>query len=278
MKFIFNCWISCNCKIPFGRNVQTHDRDVQMHDRDLQTHDRDLQTHDRDLQTHDRDVQTHGRDVQTHGRASLTNKRTNKNPMSDKFANKYRITSSRLKNWDYSSESAYFITICTAGRDCLFGSISTGVMNYSAIGKIVLEEWEKSFVIRAELFCDAFMIMPNHLHAILRIEKNNAIAVQTHGCASLSTTHPISPQTYGCASLPNYGIAFRPPKSISSFVAGFKSSAKKRVNQYRQLPGMILWQNRFHDHIIRNDAEYQRILEYIEKNPKHWDSDIHHNP
>ncbi len=58
-------------------------------------------------------------------------------------------------------------------------------------------------------------------------------------------------------------------------MAGFKSSATKRVNQYRQMPGMILWQERFHDHIIRNDGEYQRILEYIETNPAHWGSDIH---
>jgi len=185
--------------------------------------------------------------------------------MSDKFANRYRIPSTRLKNWDYNSEATYFITICTAGRECLFGSITMGKMIYSSIGQIVMEELEKSFNIRTELFCDAFVIMPNHLHAILRIENDHEItAVETHGRASLPS--------------PNYGIAFRTKKSISSFVAGFKSSVTKRVNQYRQMPGMILWQERFHDHIIRNDAEYQRILEYIESNPAHWESDSLHNP
>lgn len=175
--------------------------------------------------------------------------------MSDKFGNKYRIPSARLRNWDYSSEGTYFITICTAGRECLFGSINVGIMNYSPIGQIVLKELEKSFAIRTELFCDVFVIMPNHLHAILRIDH-----VETHSCASLTS--------------PNYGIAYRSPKSISSFVAGFKSSATKKVNQFRQMPGKILWQERFHDHIIRNDAEYQRIMEYIEMNPIHWNSDI----
>ena len=183
--------------------------------------------------------------------------------MSTKFANKYRIPSARLRNWDYSSNAIYFITICTKGRECLFGSVSNGTMHYSVIGQIIMEEWEKSFGMRAELFCDAFMIMPNHLHAILRIENDDITTVETHGRASLP---------------PNPGIAFRPPKSISSFVAGFKSSATKKVNQYRQMPGMILWQDRFHDHIIRNDKEYQRILEYIETNPAHWDTDIHRNP
>jgi putative transposase len=85
-------------------------------------------------------------------------------------------------------------------------------------------------------------------------------------------------KTHGRASPPpNSGIAYRPPKSISSFVAGFKSSATKKVNQYRQTPGMNLWQERFHDHIIRNDAEYQRILEYIETNPAQWEADSLHN-
>ena len=189
--------------------------------------------------------------------------------MSDKFANRYRIPSARLKNWDYSSEATYFITICTADLECLFGSITVEIMKYSPIGQIVMEELEKSFAIRAELFCDAFVIMPNHLHAILRIEKNDEmnhqLHVETHGRASLPPS-------------PNYGIAYRAKKSISSFVAGFKSSVTKRVNQYRQMPGMILWQERFHDHIIRNDAEYQRILEYIETNPAHWESDTLRNP
>ncbi len=192
--------------------------------------------------------------------------------MSDKFANRFRIPSARLKNWDYSSEATYFITICTAGRECLFGSITGEIMNLSPIGQIVKEEFEKSFAIRAELFYDAFVIMPNHLHALLRIENDpvnyqlqDVTAVETHGRASLPPS-------------PNYGIAFRAKKSISSFVAGFKSAATKRVNQYRQMRGMILWQERFHDHIIRNDAEYQRILEYIETNPTHWETDSMRDP
>ena len=72
-----------------------------------------------------------------------------------------------------------------------------------------------------------------------------------------------SVETHGRASVPPY----RSPRSISSFVAGFKSSATKYINQYRETPGSRVWQSRFHDHIIRNNAEYQRIKEYIEDNP-----------
>ncbi|MEI6050675.1 MAG: transposase, partial [Bacteroidota bacterium] len=69
------------------------------------------------------------------------------------------------------------------------------------------------------------------------------------------------------------GVAYRPPKSISSFVAGFKSSATKHINELRETPKFSVWQTRFHDHIIRNDAEYLRINKYIENNPQNWGND-----
>jgi REP element-mobilizing transposase RayT len=80
----------------------------------------------------------------------------------EKFQNRYRIPSARLQNWDYSANAEYFITICTANRECLFGKIENGEMFLSGFGKIVDQEWGKSFEMRKELFCDAFVIMPNH--------------------------------------------------------------------------------------------------------------------
>ena len=198
----------------------------------------------------------------------------------DKFQNKYRIPSARLQGWDYSQNGVYFITICTAGRECLFGDIivetydvethGRASLRLSAIGQIVNHEWDKSFEIRSELFCDAFIIMPNHIHAILRIENINldshglhGLHVETHGRASLQTQQIIQ----------RTGVAYRSPKSISSFVAGFKSSATKHINELRGTPKLPVWQPRFHDHIIRNDAEYQRIANYIDTNPENWETD-----
>jgi REP element-mobilizing transposase RayT len=190
----------------------------------------------------------------------------------DKFQNKYRVQSARLQGWNYSQNGVYFITICTAGRECLFGDIivwTNGVwmndvethgraslrrssIQLSAIGQIVNQEWDKSFEIRSELFCDAFIIMPNHLHAILRIENKT----------------PQTPQT-----IQHTGIAYRSPKSISSFVAGFKSSATKQINELRGTPKLPVWQPRFYDHIIRTDAEFKRINDYINTNPEKWGKD-----
>ncbi|HZJ35504.1 MAG TPA: hypothetical protein VFD29_02660 [Gillisia sp.] len=87
------------------------------------------------------------------------------------FKNKYQSDTSRLKGWDYSNPGQYFITICPHNRDHLFGEIKGGEMELSDFGQITLQEWWKSFEIRAELFCDAFVIMPNHIHGIVRIDK-----------------------------------------------------------------------------------------------------------
>ena len=172
----------------------------------------------------------------------------------DKFRNKYRIPSARAPFRDYSQEGLYYITTCTFQRETIFGYIENHAMILSPEGNIVQEEWNKSFEIRKELFCDTFVIMPNHLHAILRIENVND--VETHGRA-FPSEFTDSIETHGRASLHmKYGIAYRSPKSISSFVAGFKSSTTKRIHEMRRC---TVWQPRFHDHIIRDDEEYQRI-------------------
>jgi putative transposase len=132
--------------------------------------------------------------------------------MSAKFQNKYRIPSARWQSWDYSSEGLYFITINAVHHECLFGTIVDKEMHLSVYGQIVAEEWNKSFEIRTGLFCDAFVIMPNHIHAILRIEYPvethccasddhlaNNFDVETHRCASLSDNN--TTETHGCASL-----------------------------------------------------------------------------
>ena len=183
---------------------------------------------------------------------------------------KYRIASARAAWWDYSREGRYFITVCTANRKCLFGQILQGELYASPIGEIVLQEWEKSFEVRQELFCDAFVLMPNHLHAILRIENENA---EPHGSAAVLPDPSDIPEVSG-GMKPHDRAAVQPPRrsprSISSFMAGFKSSATKMINEYRNTPGQPVWQARFHDHIIRNDTEYRRISDYIINNPVNW--------
>ena len=187
----------------------------------------------------------------------------------DKYQNKYRSQTTRASWCNYADNGTYFITICTDNRVHYFGAIEDGNMILSEIGLIVQQEWDKSFEIRKELFCDLYVIMPNHIHAILRIENNclNESRVDPHGRADLQQIGRADIQQRTNQSI-LYGITYRPPKSISSFVAGFKSAATKRINEYRNMPKSPVWQSRFYDHIIRNDDEYNRIERYILENPK----------
>src|SRR5689334_23072299 len=81
----------------------------------------------------------------------------------------HRRRSIRLDGFDYASAGAYFITICTANRECLFGEITKNVMHLSVAGGIVEEEWHRSALMRTETELDAWVIMPNHVHGIVMI-------------------------------------------------------------------------------------------------------------
>jgi len=148
--------------------------------------------------------------------------------MADKFRNKYRINSHRKPNWDYSSNGQYYITIVTKNRFCYLGEVTETngniLMQLSDFGKIVKEEWLKSFEIRKELFLHEYIIMPNHIHAIVEI--NNNKNVQTI-CARPRDARPRDARP--CVSTQNI---IRLPESISSFIAGFKSSVNTKINDY----------------------------------------------
>lgn len=174
-------------------------------------------------------------------------------------------------------------------------------MILSDFEKIACDEWYKSFEIRQELILDEFVIMPNHLHAIVVIDKNDANCTidekrtidkkrtnRRYARPCVSTTPQITtPQitTSNKNKLP--AIFQRKPKSISSFVAGYKSSVidliDDFIDDFEKMNGHILqakfnkhnslWQSNYNDHIIRNDNSYQRIKNYIRTNPKKWEND-----
>ncbi|WP_281310383.1 transposase [Flavobacterium flavigenum] len=202
----------------------------------------------------------------------------------DKYKNKYKIGSHRLLNWDYSSNALYFLTIVTQNRECILGDIVAGEIQLSEMGKIVQKEFLQSFEIRNELFVHEYIIMPNHLHMIVEIwhpgnESNDLIDnvnVQPHGRA----VQPNRAVQQLESIKPNRPV--RLPKSISSFIAGFKSAVNTKIDDYideHHLPipkynkHNHFFQPNYHDHIVRNDFEYQRIANYIIQNPIVWEND-----
>lgn len=216
-----------------------------------------------------------------------------------KFRNKYRIGSHRKPYWDYSADALYFLTIVTQGRECILGDIVNAEMTLSEMGKIVDDEFLKSFEIRDELFLCEYVIMPNHLHTIVEIQKPNVVephvldSVEPHGRAvHQKSTDPNHPSENSKNSDINdmrikRNMPIRLPKSISSFMAGFKSAVNTQIDNFiddhnLQIPkynrNNHFFQPNYHDHIIRNDSEYQRIKNYIIQNPKKWCDDSLNNP
>ncbi|HEY6436528.1 MAG TPA: hypothetical protein VIY47_08060, partial [Ignavibacteriaceae bacterium] len=86
------------------------------------------------------------------------------------YRSKYRIESSRLKDWDYSTPWWYYITICTRNFKCWFGHVDKGKIILNNLGNIVQEEWIKTNEIRSNVDIDYYTIMPNHFHGITIIE------------------------------------------------------------------------------------------------------------
>jgi putative transposase len=91
--------------------------------------------------------------------------------MMNKYKNQYRIETTRLQTWDYSSSGWYFVTICTKDQSPILGKIMDGRVHLSPVGIIVAEEWVQTETLRPSLYLDEWVVMPNHMHGILGIEE-----------------------------------------------------------------------------------------------------------
>jgi len=152
----------------------------------------------------------------------------------------------RLKGYDYTSPGAYFVTLCTQGRLCLFGEIKEGVMCLNEIGHMI-ERWLLSIPERFEhVDIDAFVIMPNHLHGIIVFE---AIVNKQFRHVSLASV-----------------VRWFKKKTTNEYIQGVKQKGWPPFNRR-------LWQRNYWEHIIRNDRSLERIRRYIVENPLRWHLD-----
>ena len=150
----------------------------------------------------------------------------------------------RLKDYDYSQNGAYFITICTKDRkpilsvienadECVGETCGLPSICLTDVGKTIKNEIDKIHLIYDNIFIDNYVVMPNHIHLIIRIDNN--------GRPQVSPT-------------------------INRIIQQFKGSITKQI-------GKSIWQKSFYDHIIRDDIDYQNIWQYIDENPVKWKED-----
>lgn len=192
-----------------------------------------------------------------------------------KFQNKYRIESIRLKGWDYSIPWWYFVTINTKDHKKYFGKIISGKIKLNDFGKIVEREWLKSKQIRKNIDLDYFVIMPNHIHGIIIINKCSDSKYNDHREFQQDvSTIADSCKNINTAENKNIFFSKISPKSnsLSVIIRGFKASVTKFAHENGIFE--FQWQSRFYDRIIRNENELYNIRKYIEQNPLIWEMDI----
>ena len=151
----------------------------------------------------------------------------------------------RLRNYDYSTAGGYFITICTDQKKCILSHIEQGTeldrasIQLTRLGYIA-KETIMDLQTRYSISIDSFVIMPNHIHMIVVLEK----------CEKIRT--------------------------IGQIIGAYKSLVTKQWRELCNANGIKmekLWQRNYYEHVIRNDSDYWEKTKYIEENPDKWSAD-----
>jgi REP element-mobilizing transposase RayT len=188
----------------------------------------------------------------------------------------------RLKEYDYANANWYYVTICTQGKEHLFGKVINNKVVLNSFGKIVQEEWLRTKEIRKNVDLDYYIIMPNHIHGIIIIEYNANELNINGGRDTMHRNNFNVGATRRVAqnNTPNNNIGAShrlaptiQPNSLGSIIGQFKSICTKRIKSISDYPHQSIWQRNYFEHIIRNDEDLYRIRKYIRQNPLKWQLD-----
>ena len=215
----------------------------------------------------------------------------------------------RLIGFDYATTALYFVTSCVQDRICCFGEIINHEMICNDDGKIAEMQWEWLQKQYPYIKSHGFVVMPNHIHAVLEINPDLMGVVGTgrdlsskqeeFDLSSKQEEFDLSSMKDKCdlsvdllesvaaidyiessdANASNFrtGHDLSLPvkiKSLSELMGAYKTTSSKKIH----LSGnhVFQWQRSFHDHIIRNEESYNLITDYIATNPEHWEKDTFH--
>jgi putative transposase len=169
--------------------------------------------------------------------------------------------STRLNGYDYSQAGAYFVTLCSRARECLFGDIMDGEMRLNDAGCMIQKWWHESANKFTNIELDESVIMPNHFHGII-------VIVGAALCGRPDNN----------AHLPKKGQPHRVAPTLGDIIDWFKTMTTneyiRNVRQYNWPPfNAKLWQRNYYEHVIRNEEDLNRIRKYIVENPLKWGDD-----
>ena len=148
----------------------------------------------------------------------------------------------RLPKYDYTQAGAYYVTICSYKKRCIFGEVVARQMILNRYGKIVQTAWMEIDHHFPTVKTDQFVVMPNHIHGII-ILNPDSLECECEG------------------------------PSLGTVVGSFKSATTRYINKLQGATKAIIWQRNYYEHIIRNEQSMDEIRQYIAHNPRNWDRD-----
>ena len=189
-----------------------------------------------------------------------------------KFQDRFRVKSTRLKYWDYNSCGGYFVTICVKDHTCVFGNIENGQMVLNELGKEAKKFWDQIPKHFSHAHMDEYVFMPNHMHGIIIIEhaRRDAIYGVSYNGVSYNgvSIQESKPKNGGIVSTDKNPML---NDSLSRMIRWYKGRTTYEINKL--IHKKFQWQARFYEHVIRNDADLDRVREYIGNNPLNWELD-----
>jgi putative transposase len=176
------------------------------------------------------------------------------------YQNKYRVESARLRDWDYRARGWYFVTICAQRRACILGTIADGKVLLSPLGRVAEAELQTLHTHYNNVQIDSFVVMPNHVHAIVAIDGEHCFST--------------NPEIFVPAVVQKRGLT--PPEhgSLSAIIRSYKAGVTRRSHELGLK--QLVWQSRFHDRLLRGDAMIDAVRDYIRNNPANWSNDENH--
>ncbi len=180
----------------------------------------------------------------------------------------------RFRGYDYSGPGACYVTVCIQGHNCLLGKIALGQMNQNNAGRMVEQAWNCIPQRFPTTDMDEHIVMPNHFHGILRIVGAPGMGAPNAGILRQQTTKMVAAKEMRAPArgAPTLGEMIGAFKSVTTdeYIRGVREEGWPKFNEK-------FWQRNFYEHIVRNEAELEKIRDYIRRNPLMWGID-QYNP
>ena len=174
----------------------------------------------------------------------------------------------RLKDYNYANVGLYFITLVCNAREHLFGLIKENKMILNNYGQIAFEKWIETPLIRPNISLHEFIIMPNHIHGIISVDKKSV-----SDSKGVSQYAPPAPTDSKGVSQYAPTTLTSPSQTLGAIIRGYKGTVTKEINILRNTPQLPVWQRNYYEHIIRDQTAYDKISTYITNNPILWVED-----